>query len=132
MSIEIVYLVLLLMCVVLSAFFCSSETAFFSLQRIKVEQLLYKKVKSAGLVARIIERPERLLSTVLLGTNFVNTVAAALGTVLAVAVWGEETGVLVATVAVTIILLIFSETTPKTVAAHHAEWMSLLFTGGTS
>jgi len=121
------YLVLVLVCIVLSAFFCSSETAFISVQRVKLEHLISTRVKGAKRVARLIERPEKLLSTVLLGTNLVNTAAAALGTVLAVSIWGQEQGVLIATVVVTTLLLIFSETTPKTIAAQHAERLSLLF-----
>jgi len=75
----------------------------------------------------MIERPEKLLSTILLGNNLVNTAAAALATVLAVSVWGQERGVLIATIGVTIALLIFGETTPKTIATHHAERLSLIY-----
>jgi putative hemolysin len=127
MSIETLYLVLLLVCFALSAFFCSSETAFISLQWIRVEHLVSTKVKGAELVSRMIQKPERLLSTVLLGNTFVNTAAAAMATALAVSLWGQQQGVLFATIGVTIILLIFAETTPKTIAAHHAERLSLLF-----
>jgi len=126
-SIEIIYLVVLFVCIVLSAFFCSSETAFMSLQWLKVEQLVSTKVRGAKRVATMIQQPEKLLSTILLGTNLVNAAAAALGTTLAVAVWGQESGVWIATIAMTVILLIFSETTPKTIAVHNAERLSLLF-----
>ncbi len=126
-GIETLYLVLLVVCLVLSAFFSSSETAFISLQRFRLEHLVATKVKGAKRVARMIERPERFLSTILLGNNFVNTAAAALGTILAIRVWGQEQGVLYATIGVTVLLLIFSETTPKTIATQHAEKLSLLF-----
>jgi len=76
----ILYLVLLFICLLLSAFFSSSETAFVSLQRIRVEHLVETEVKGAKRVARMIERPEKLLSTILLSNNFVNTAAAALAT----------------------------------------------------
>jgi len=122
----ILYLVLLFICLLLSAFFSSSETAFVSLQRIRVEHLVETEVKGAKRVARMIERPEKLLSTILLSNNFVNTAAAALATVVAVSIWGEQ-GILIATVGVTILLLVFSETTPKTIATHHAERLSLAF-----
>ena len=124
---ETLYLVLLVVCLLLSAFFSSSETAFISLQRFRLEHLIETKVRGAKRVAGMIERPEKLLSTILLGNNFVNVAAAALATILAVAVWGQERGVLFATIGVTIILLIFAETTPKTIAAHHAEKLSLIF-----
>jgi len=126
-GILIIYIILLLACIVLSAFFCSSETAFISLQRIKLEQLISSNVRGARRVARMIQQPEKLLSVVLLGTNLANTAAAALGTILAVAIWGKQSGVLIATIAITIILLIFSETTPKTYATHHAEKLTILY-----
>jgi len=122
----ILYLVLFFICLLLSAFFSSSETAFVSLQRIRVEHLVETEVKGAKRVARMIKRPEKLLSTILLGNNFVNTAAAALATVIAVSIWGEQ-GILIATIGVTILLLVFSETTPKTIATHHAERLSLTF-----
>jgi len=119
------YLVLFVICLLLSAFFSASETSFIALQRIRIEHLLENNVKGAKRVARMIKRPEKLLSTILLGANFANVAAAALGTVLAVSLWGEK-GVLIATVGVTILLLIFSETTPKTIATQHAERLSLI------
>ncbi len=126
MSMTAMYLILFVICLLLSAFFSSSETAFTALQRIRLEHLLSTKVPGASRIARMIERPERLLSTILLGNNFVNTAAAALGTVLAVSIWGEQ-GIWIATILVTVILLVFAETTPKTVATQHAEKLSLLF-----
>ncbi len=126
-SIETLYLVFLFVCLLLSAFFSSSETAFISLQRIRLEHLVNTKVKGAELVAKMVQQPERFLSTVLLGNNFVNTAAAALGTILAVSVWGREQGILIATIGVTILLLVLCETTPKTIATQHAERLSLIF-----
>ncbi|MFC1901754.1 HlyC/CorC family transporter [Chloroflexota bacterium] len=126
MSVTAVYLILFFICLLLSAFFSSSETAFTALQRIRLEHLLSTKVSGASRVARMRERPEKLLSTILLGNNFVNTAAAALGTVMAVAIWGER-GVLIATICVTVILLVFAETTPKTIATQHAERLALVF-----
>jgi len=125
-SIETLYLVFLFVCLLLSAFFSSSETAFISLQRFRVEHMVSTKVKRAGRVARMIERPEKLLSTILLGNNLVNTAAAALATALAIKYWPEQ-GVLIATIGVTILLLVFCETTPKTIATQHAERLSLTF-----
>jgi len=124
---DTLYLVLLIVCFILSAFFSGSETAFIALERYRVEHLVATNVKGAKRVASLLERPERLLSTILLGNNLVNTAVAALATVLAVTIWGTERGVIIATIGVTIILLIFSETTPKTIAAHHAEKLSIAF-----
>jgi putative hemolysin len=125
-GIEILYLVLIFVFLLLSAFFSSSETAFTSLQRVRVEHLVNTKVTGAKRVAKMIERPEKLLSTILLGNNFFNTAAAALATVLAVSFWGQQQGVLIATIGITIVLLIFCETTPKTIAIQHAERLSLI------
>ena len=125
-STEMVYIILFFGCVILSAFFCSSETAFFSVQRIRLQHMLLTEVKGAKRVARMLERPEKLLSTVLFGTNFANTAAAALATALAISVWREH-GVLISTIGVTAVLLVFAETTPKTLANQHAESLSRLF-----
>jgi putative hemolysin len=128
-GIETLYLVLLIVCLFLSAFFSSSETAFISLQKIRVQHLVDTKVRGAKRVAKMMEKPEKFLSTVLLGNNLVNTAAAALATYLAISFWGDRWGVLIATIVVTIVLLIFCETTPKTIATRHAEGMSLAFVG---
>jgi len=119
-GIETVYLVIFIVCLFLSAFFSSSETAFTALQRIRVEHLVSTKVPGAARIARMMRHPEKLLSAILTGNNLVNTAAAVLATVLAVSVWGEQ-GILIATIGVTIILLVFCETTPKIIAAHNAE-----------
>ncbi|MFH1169143.1 MAG: hemolysin family protein [Chloroflexota bacterium] len=121
-----IYLIILFVCLLFSAFFSSSETAFTSLQRIRLEHMVSTKVKGARRIARMVEKPEKLLSTVLLGNTLVNTAAAALATVIAVNLWGER-GVLIATAGLTVVLLIFAETTPKTIASGHAEKMALLY-----
>ena len=131
-GIETLYVVLLVVCFVLSAFFASSEIALFFLQRVKVEHLVSTGVRGAERVSRMLDRPDRLLSIILLGNNLVNTAAAALATVLAVSIWRshgwqEEGGILVAAIAVTIILLIFGETIPKTIAIRYTERLAILF-----
>lgn len=123
-SIETLYLALFIVFLVLSAFFSSSETAFASLERVRVEQMVNAKVPGAERVARMMKQPEKLLSTILTGNNLVNTAAAALGTVLAVSIW-KEWGILIATVGVAILLLVLCEATPKIIAAHNAERLSL-------
>ena len=125
-TIETLYLVFLCVCLVFSAFFSSSETAFISQQRIRLEHLINTKVKGAERVARMIQKPEKLLSVVLLGNNLVNTAATALATALAIRYWPEH-GVFITIVGLTIILLIFSETIPKTIAAQHTERVSLFY-----
>ena len=120
MSIEALYIVFLFVCIILSAFFSSSETAFISLERFRVQHMVETKVRGAKRVAKMLERPDKFLSTILLGNNLVNTAAAALATILAVSLWGEETGVIIATFGMAIVLLIFAETLPKTFANRHA------------
>ncbi|MFC2034815.1 hemolysin family protein [Chloroflexota bacterium] len=126
-STEALYLVLLFVCLLFSAFFSGSETAFIALQKIRLDHSVNTKVRGADRVTKIIQRPEKFLSTVLLGNTFVNIAAAALATTLAVSIWGEQWGVLIATIGLAIILLIFCETTPKTIAVQHAERISLAF-----
>lgn len=128
-STSILYLVLFFLCLVASAFFSSAETAFISLPRTRVKHLVESGVIGAGRVAKITEQPEKLLATVLLCNNLVNVAAAALGTTIAVSIWtdNENIGILVATIVVTILLLIFAEVTPKTLAIRHPERMALLY-----
>jgi putative hemolysin len=121
------YVVLLFVCLLLSAFFSSSETAFISLQRIRMKHLEKVKVAGADRVARIMERPERFLTTILLGNTVTNTLVAVLGTAIAVSLWGEGTAVLITTTSVALALLIFAEITPKTIATRHSERVALLY-----
>jgi putative hemolysin len=123
----LLYSVLLFLCLVLSAFFSSSETAFIALQKIRVKHMESSGIAGAGRVVKMMKRPERFLATILLGNNFTNTAAAALGTIMAVSFLGKERGVLAATIGITLLLLVFGETTPKTIAARHAERMALLY-----
>ena len=113
-DVSVLYLVLLFLCLVASAFFSSAETAFVSLPRTRVKHMVSTGVGGAERVERMMAQPERLLATVLLCNNFVNVAAAALGTAVAVTIWAGDIGVLIATIVVTILLLIFAEVTPKT------------------
>lgn len=122
------YIVMLIVCVLLSAFFASSETAFVSLQRAKLQHQVNTKVKGALRVQKLIQKPEKLLSTVLLGNNLVQNAAVALATTLAIHFTGnEKEGLVIATIGITVILLIFGDTTPKTIATHHAEALTRVY-----
>ena len=121
-------LILLVICLGLSAFFSSSETAFIALPRARLLHLLSIGRHNAKLVERLVQRPERLLATVLLSNNLVNTAAAALGTAIALSlIENESLAVLVATGGVTLLLLIFSETLPKTVAWNRSETLAFAY-----
>lgn len=124
---SVLYLVLLLICIAASAFFSSAETVFISLSKTKVKHLVETGVHAANRVEKITEEPEKLLATVLLCNNLVNVAAASLGTALAVKVWAGDIGILISTIVITIVLLVFAEVTPKTIALRHAERMALLY-----
>jgi len=126
-SIEIWYIVLLFVCLLLSGFFSSSEVAFVSLQKMRLRHLANTEGGAAKQVASMTENPERLLTTILLGNNLVNTAAAALATVIAVSVLAEGYAVIAATAGVTILLLVFGEVFPKTVATRYGVRMAMLY-----
>jgi len=128
-SMNVLYLVIASICVMASAFFSSSETAFISLQRIRVKQMESQGGAKAGRIAKMLEKPEKFISTVLLGNNLVNTAAAALGTTVVLSLWrgSEQMAVLLSTVIVTIVLLVVGEVMPKIAAAQHSERVALLF-----
>jgi CBS domain containing-hemolysin-like protein len=121
------YLVLIFICVCLSAFFSSAETAFISLPKTRIKYLVESGVHGAAHIQKLMKRPERLLATILLCNNLVSVAAASLGTAMAVKIWNNDVGILIATILVTIVLLIFAEVTPKTVALRHAERMALIY-----
>ncbi|MCL0039123.1 CNNM domain-containing protein, partial [Dehalococcoidia bacterium] len=108
-DINVAYLVIFVICLLVSAFFSSSETAFISLQRARIRHLVNSGVAGAEEVEKLTEQPEKLLTTVLVGNNFVNTAAAVLGTVIVMDILGDRLGIIVSTIAVTFLLLIFSE-----------------------
>jgi len=109
----------------LSAFFSGSETALFSLSKVQVERFRQGRTKRGNNVVRLLNNPRRLLITILVGNMFVNVAAASLVASFATALMGN-TGVGVAVVFTTILLLIFGEVTPKTIAVHNAESISKL------
>ena len=116
-----------LVCVALSAFFSSAESAFISLPKLRIRYLVESGVKGAEKLAKFAEKPERFLATVLLGNNLVNIAAATLGTIMAVSVFGFPWGPIIATVGVTALVLVFGEVIPKTFAVHHSQRLSLIY-----
>lgn len=116
---------LLALCLILSAFFSASETAFSALPKARLLHLQRTGRTGAGRVSGLIQRPERFLATVLLSNNLVNTAAAALFTVIVVDLIGNPSiSVVVSTLGVTLVLLIFCETLPKTIAWHRSEMVA--------
>ena len=127
---ETASLVLLLGLLVLSAFFSSSEAAFLSLQRTRLAHLLSEGVPGARRVADMLNEPERLLSTILLGNNLVNVAFSAIITVVVVSRAGEGNegiAVVIATILGTVTLLLLGETIPKTIAVRESERLAFLY-----
>ncbi len=122
LAMELVVLGLLL---VFSAFFSGSETALTAVSRARMFTLMKEGAKRAKLVLDLREKKEVLISTLLLGNTFINIAAASLATIVGVDVAGEEYGPIYATIATTLLVLIFSEVLPKTIAIHHSERASL-------
>jgi Mg2+/Co2+ transporter CorB len=118
-SLEILFGILIILLVV-SACFSGSETALMSLNRYRLRHQEEAQHPGAVRAARLLKRPDRLISLILLGNNFVNILAASIATIIAVRLWGDE-GIAVASLALTVILLLFAEVTPKTLAALYPE-----------
>ena len=111
----------------LSAFFSSAEAAFISLPKLRIRYLVESGVKGAERLAKLAEKPERFLATVLLGNNLVNIAAATIGTIISVSVFGVPWGPIIATVGVTVLVLVFGEVVPKTLAVHHSQRLSMVY-----
>ncbi|WP_297439249.1 hemolysin family protein [uncultured Clostridium sp.] len=122
-------LVVLIILIALSGFFSSSETALTSVNKIKIRHMVEANVKGAKLVEKLIESPKELLGAILIGNNIVNIGASSLATVLAASLVHDtkyqDTGVAIATGIMTILILIFGEITPKSLAQQNAEMVSI-------
>lgn len=116
------WLTALIVCILLlvSAFFSGSETGLMALNRYRLRHQVRKGVMAAKRVSTLIERPEQLLSVILIGNTLAVVIASSLFTLLAEKLFGH-TGILVAPLLLTILMLIFAEITPKTLAAIHPE-----------
>ncbi len=106
--------------ILISGFFSGSETGLMSLNRYRLRHLVDKKNKGAMRAFRLLQKPDKLIGLILLGNNFVNILASAIATIIGIRLLGEA-GVLAATAILTIVVLIFAEVTPKTLAAMHPE-----------
>jgi len=111
---------ILFLLVLLSAFFSSSETSMMALNRYRLRHLVENKNHGAILVEALLKRPDRLIGLILLGNNLVNIFAASLATVIAIRLIGEL-GIAVAPILLTLVILIFAEVAPKTLAALYPE-----------
>lgn len=108
----------------LSGFFSASETALMSLSKIRLRHMVEEDAKNAKIISKLLENPSKLLGAILVGNNIVNIGASALATSIFMARYGA-TGVGIATAIMTVLILIFGEITPKSIAAQNSEQISV-------
>ena len=118
-------IIMMAVCLLLSAYFSATETAFSSANTTRLRMLAEKGSGGAALALKLLEQYDRLLSTILIGNNIVNIATASIGTVLFVRHYGDA-GATISTVVVTVVVLIFGEISPKSIAKDCAERCAML------
>ncbi|MBR2077015.1 MAG: DUF21 domain-containing protein, partial [Exiguobacterium sp.] len=122
-------LILYVVLVMLSAFFSSAETALSSVNRVRMIRMAEDGDKAATRVLHLVDRFDDTLSTILVGNNIVNIGAATVSTAIATSIFSGGTGLVISTFVTTVIILIFGEILPKSLAKEFAEKYSLLISG---
>ncbi|MGB3621995.1 HlyC/CorC family transporter [Ketobacter sp. MCCC 1A13808] len=112
--------IVLAVLILMSAFFSSSETGMMSLNRYRLRHMVKSKNRGAMRVDELLNRPDRLIGVILIGNNFVNILASSIATIIAIRLWGDG-GIAIATGLLTLVILVFAEVTPKTLAALKPE-----------
>lgn len=107
--------------ILISAYFSGSETGMMSLNRYRLRHLEKEKHKGAKRVSKLLKRPDRLIGLILIGNNLVNIAAASIATIIGIRFFGDVYGMLASTIGLTLVILIFAEVTPKTLAALYPE-----------
>lgn len=125
MSSDTLSLVIILVCLIFSAFFSATETAFSTMNQIRMKTMADKGNKTAALALRLAHDFDRLLSTILIGNNLVNILLTSLATLLCVKLWGEQRGASLSTILSTVVVLIFGEISPKSIAKESPESFAL-------
>lgn len=120
-----VSIIIILFCIVMSAYFSATETAFSTLNKTRIKALADKGSKRAKKVLKIADDFDGMLSTILIGNNIVNILSASLATILFVHWIDDKSGPTVSTVVMTIVVLIFGEISPKSIAKEHPEQFAL-------
>lgn len=128
-------LILFVLLILLSAFFSGSETALFSLSKFSLQKMIEEKRKGAGKVSVLLERPQQLLVTILVGNTLVNVTLASIAALVTTDLshrfgWGETIALILNILVVSFILVVCGEITPKVYAFQHAERFSLLIAPG--
>lgn len=119
----ILFSIILILLIVLSGFFSAAETALMAINRYRLRHRARLKKRSAMLILKLIQRPDRLLGMILIGNNFANIFASSLATLIAVH-FLSETGVVICTILLAFIILVFAEVAPKTLAALYPDAVS--------
>lgn len=109
---------------VFSAYFSGTETGILSVNRYRLRHRAQSGDPAAKRVSKLLERPDRFISLILIGNNLVNITASAIATIIGMRLYGDA-GIVVATMVLTLIILIFTEITPKTIAAFHPERVAM-------
>ena len=117
--------IILIACLVISAYFSGSETGLLSLNKYRLRFLSGQGNRGAQKAEKLLEKPDTLLSFILIFNNLVNIMASSLATIIGMRLYGDA-GVAIATGALTFVMLLFSEIFPKTVAAMHPEKVSFI------
>lgn len=116
-----VMLLIIIICVILSGYFSATETAFSAINRVRIRNQAEKGNKRAALVLQLSDNYDSLLSTILIGNNIVNIGCSSLSTILFVKLLGEEMGAGISTLVITVVVLIFGEISPKSIAKESPE-----------
>ncbi len=115
------YIIIMVMCLVMSAYFSATETAFSCANKTRLRALAEKGNKKAELAVNLADKYDRLISTILIGNNIVNILLASIATLLFVEKLKMENGAAISTAVITVIVLIFGEITPKSIANDFPE-----------
>lgn len=110
--------------ILISAYFSGTETGMLSVNRYKLRHLAQSGDRGAKRVSKLLDRPDRLIGLILIGNNLVNILASAIATIIGLRLYGDA-GIALATMVLTLVILIFAEVTPKTVAAMHPERVAM-------
>ena len=120
------YIIAIIALVICSMFFSATETAFSCLNKIKIKNMVADDNKRAELVLRLAEDFDNLITTVLVGNNISNIAMTTVATVFSIATWGAKFGPTIATIGITIIVLVFGEVSPKIIAREHPEAAAMM------
>lgn len=123
-TINIIQLILIIMGVMFSAFFSSSETALTSINTFKIRQMEKNGVKNSHILKKLVDNITKVLTTILIGNNIVNIVTTTIATIFFTDVFGPK-GAVISPIILTIVVLIFGEVTPKNIATANPERLSL-------